>query len=939
MTTTEAFITDCLYEQKPYDVFGTLDRTPQYTMASDISGSVRVKVAGVDGWVGQTCDVYCVVTLYAVGQQLCLPLTTSHSTSGDTVAWDSWLTFPVTYAELPLDTLLCVDVFEPEKGLVGGTSAHLFSARGKLKRGFRRYRLHKCRESDGSEASTTLGKFTTPDWEDMAHEFHMKRIPAVPWMDKLTNVRLSDLSAQRPLETHEMYLLVEFPIFSRPVFYSSELVTEGLAAALAIPTGHANMTPVRTAESFRTATDVVQRAMPYYDPDMRHDNPCESMATILSKSTHRLLEGNAKPSPNQLSRIQAIIRMPPIAGTPLSTDQVTLLWQFGTYLTRDSAAFVRFMEIVDWKDSAESTQAASLAQKWAPISLGDALALLSREFLGVSVMRRHAIGVLEKASDSELAIILLQLVQAIRYEDGTESDKADGELVTFLLSRCCTSWDLTCRMYWYVTVEMSIEATRPAPVPKLFQKVRAALLQALTAHDEGKDFVARLKKQEDLRKVLQQLNLHVRTFPAAKQVEALKHALASRSCGLHELLPDDLAATQTALSMSLRSTAAATTDGTPPSSTRTPPAAASLSPAEPPLGSTLREKENSKDKDNKETKGFNLEGVLHAMQSMAANVTGQDGAPGGGSGGGGRAPVMHPLRSDFPITSIDPTKGIIFKSAKRPMGLWFTNNDDSYAVMYKAGDDIRQDQLVIQMIQLMDRLLKEDGLDLKLTPYRVLALSYDDGFVEMVPDVKTLQDVGSAGGVQTHLRSFPENVTATGELKPHVMENFVNSCAGYCVITFILGIGDRHLENLLVTRDGRLLHIDFGFILGKDPKLFPAAMKLSREMIDGMGGLDTRHYEQFKIHCCSAFNSIRKHSSMIMNLFMLMLDAEIPQLNGEYKNADPKLNLLKVQDKLRLDLNDADAIQYLQQVITESANALFSAVWDRLHETATKLRS
>lgn len=41
-----------------------------------------------------------------------------------------------------------------------------------------------------------------------------------------------------------------------------------------------------------------------------------------------------------------------------------------------------------------------------------------------------------------------------------------------------------------------------------------------------------------------------------------------------------------------------------------------------------------------------------------------------------------------------------------------------YMVIYKRGDDLRQDQLVVQMFSLMDRLLKRENLDLRLTPYR-----------------------------------------------------------------------------------------------------------------------------------------------------------------------------------------------------------------------------
>ena len=44
-------------------------------------------------------------------------------------------------------------------------------------------------------------------------------------------------------------------------------------------------------------------------------------------------------------------------------------------------------------------------------------------------------------------------------------------------------------------------------------------------------------------------------------------------------------------------------------------------------------------------------------------------------------------------------------------------------VMFKAGDDLRQDQLILQLITLMDRLLRKENVDLKLTPYNVLACS------------------------------------------------------------------------------------------------------------------------------------------------------------------------------------------------------------------------
>ena len=96
-------------------------------------------------------------------------------------------------------------------------------------------------------------------------------------------------------------------------------------------------------------------------------------------------------------------------------------------------------------------------------------------------------------------------------------------------------------------------------------------------------------------------------------------------------------------------------------------------------------------------------------------------------------PMPFPLDPTVSICSIVAKESTMFSSTQRPAKIVFlTPDEEKYVTIFKLGDDLRQDQLVLQIISLMDQLLKKENLDLKLTPYRALATSVDKGFVQFV---------------------------------------------------------------------------------------------------------------------------------------------------------------------------------------------------------------
>jgi phosphatidylinositol 3-kinase len=150
------------------------------------------------------------------------------------------------------------------------------------------------------------------------------------------------------------------------------------------------------------------------------------------------------------------------------------------------------------------------------------------------------------------------------------------------------------------------------------------------------------------------------------------------------------------------------------------------------------------------------------------------------------APLTMPLNPRVLVTGIDPARSSVFKSNLLPMLLWFETEEADYPVIFKNGDDLRQDQLVIQLFTLMDRLLRRENLDLRLSPYAVLATGQTEGMVQFVPSKSLAAIMGEYGSLLNYLKVDHANEGAIGTLgvEPAVLDTFIRSCGKFsCVVS------------------------------------------------------------------------------------------------------------------------------------------------------------
>lgn len=332
-----------------------------------------------------------------------------------------------------------------------------------------------------------------------------------------------------------------------------------------------------------------------------------------------------------------------------------------------------------------------------------------------------------------------------------------------------------------------------------------------------------------------------------------------------------------------------------------------------------------------------------------------------------RLPAIHPYKDSnrrnparwtaFPKAASVTFDGFdeevrIFSSLQMPKQITIRGTDNRpYRLMVKR-DDTRKDAKVFEFTNMINNLLSKAAearkRNLVIENYSVIPLAEDMGIIEFVPEVATMKSViqlqQKKQGIALNERSiFPKLDEAQKMAKSNpgseanqalvrifnaiceetrpvlhkwyidqfsdpavwyvARKTFTRTSAVMSIVGYVIGLGDRHCENILFfKKSGAALHIDFDCLFDKGetlptPEIVP--FRLTQNMVDAMGITGVEGI--FRITCEVTESLVRDNEASLMNILETLLYDPLLDWRTHDK---PQEHLKKVRDKIRGLLDD-----------------------------------
>ncbi|KAM7534969.1 hypothetical protein Aperf_G00000100741 [Anoplocephala perfoliata] len=287
-------------------------------------------------------------------------------------------------------------------------------------------------------------------------------------------------------------------------------------------------------------------------------------------------------------------------------------------------------------------------------------------------------------------------------------------------------------------------------------------------------------------------------------------------------------------------------------------------------------------------------------------------------------------------------------SFNRPIEIFFTGIDKaSRNCIYKVGDDLQMDLLICQLTLICDRIWLTDGLDLCVPHFSVMPHEPKCGIIESVTKSRTLKEI-KEGTIDKNraLLAWLEKVNEAAYFKKAVRNFMISTVAG-SVLTYVLGIGDRHNDNIMMRTNGQSFHIDFAKVFGNFQKILTfnrdrSPFILTPDMLEVVKTAESTavcrppgkdklaEIPSFVHHCCKAYNALRKQSLSIIGILEMAWQMQLPGLT--------RRQVHHVYGNLRQNISEVEAEVYFKALILHSIQALSPQVVNGFHEMRQKVK-
>ncbi|XP_073924597.1 DNA-dependent protein kinase catalytic subunit isoform X2 [Castor canadensis] len=263
----------------------------------------------------------------------------------------------------------------------------------------------------------------------------------------------------------------------------------------------------------------------------------------------------------------------------------------------------------------------------------------------------------------------------------------------------------------------------------------------------------------------------------------------------------------------------------------------------------------------------------------------------------------------------------VMASMRKPKRIIIRGHDEKeYPFLVKGGEDLRQDQRIEQLFEVMNVILSHDAAcgqrNMQLRTYRVVPMTSRLGLIEWIENTLTLKDLLLNNMSQEEKAAYTRGANRTETVMAFrkreskvpadllkrafvkmstspeaflaLRSHFASSHALLCVSHWLLGIGDRHLNNFMVTMEtGGMIGIDFGHAFGSATQFLPVPelmpFRLTRQFINLMSPMkETGLMYSVMVHALRAF---RSDADLLINT----MDVFIKDPSFDWKNFEQKM--------------------------------------------------